>query len=163
MRANIAIPATLLLLAAAAVPATAQDDCTVEATPCPWVVAVDANGFVGATSWTFTQDEWHELTVSNLDEVSHTLTLSGYGTSLTVPADEDAMAVIQFTQAGTFTLTDMATGKTATLTITSGDSVEAQNSQNPTGNTSKGGPGFATPLALLAIAAVALVLVRKQG
>lgn len=160
MRAHIAVPATLLALAALAVPAAAQDDCTVEAMPCPWVVAVDANGFVGPTSWTFTQDEWHELTVSNLDEVGHTVTLSTYGTTVTVPADADGTAVIQFTQAGSFTLTDMPSGKTATLVITSGDSVEAQNSS--TGATSKGGPGFAMPLALLAVAGVAILMVRRQ-
>lgn len=162
MRAAFALPALLFL--ATAIPATAQDDCTVEATPCPWIVPVDGNGFVGTASWTFTQDEWHQLTVHNVDDaqVAHTVTLTGYGVSVTAGPDDEASATIQFTEVGTFTLKDMPSGKMTTITVTAGDSVDAQNSGGATGNTSKGGPGLGMPLALLAVAGVAMLMVRRK-
>jgi hypothetical protein len=146
------------LLALALMPAaTAQSDCTSSATPCPLVVVVDANGFGQDKSWAITQDEWYAITVYNLDDKAHTVTLSGYDVTLQAPADGEASAVVQFTRLGSFQLKDAPTGATATITVVGADSVDYEEGRaDGSGNPIKKSPGLAIGLLALGLVAVAL-------
>lgn len=159
MRHAIAL-ASVLLLAATALPATAQEDCS-DPESCPWTVSVDGTGFIIDTDWTFTQDEWANLTVQNTDEAAHTVTLSGYGVTVQVAGDDEASVPIQFTTAGTFTLTDSPTGKTATFHVVAGDAIDAGSSSGAGAAGTGKAPGLELPVLLLGLAALGVIARRK--
>ena len=159
MRHPLALAAVLLL--AAALPVTAQEDCSDPET-CPWTVSVDETGFIIDTDWTFTQDEWANLTVENTDEAPHTVTLSGYGVTVQVAGDDEASVPIQFTQAGTFTLTDSPTGKTATFHVVAGDAIDEGSSSGAAGAGTGKAPGLGLPALLLGLAAVGVAVRRHR-
>lgn len=160
------LPTLLSLLAALAVAAplaAAQDDdgCT-HADPCPWVVDVDANGFQSYVEdeVTYTVGDWYEIMVFNDDtNQSHTLSLSGYDKTVTVPKDGMASdtGAFQLTKVGTFQLTDAPTGDKIVVHVVQGDSVASQGSSS---SGSKGGP--ALPFVILALSLVALAAALRR-
>lgn len=166
-----ALPAALAVAAALAVlpSASGQADGCVQADPCPWLVEVDAHGFVGESSWNFTQGDWYTLSVGNSDAAAHSVTLALAGREIRVEVgpDSDAeSAGFNFTTAGTFRLvTDH--GHQGTVRVVVADVVDleqgvADESGNPrtSGTSSKGTPGPA--LALVAAGLAAALLARRR-
>ena len=165
-------PAAALAFAAALAllpPASGQADGCFQADPCPWLVEVDAHGFVGTSAWNFTQGDWFVLSVGNSDAAAHSvaLALAGREIHVEVGPDSDAeSAPFNFTTAGTFRLTTDH-GHQGTVRVVPADVVDyeqgvADESGNPrtTGTSSKGTPGPA--LAWLAAGLAAALLVRRR-
>lgn len=149
MRTLLALP---LLAILAIAPVAAQDGCT-QASPCEWVVAVGADGFL-ESDWTWTEGDWLRLVVDNGDDVAHTVTLEGTGIAVTAPnIDEAASAPFQL-EVGAYTLRDQPSGHTASATVVEGDAVDAAASSS-----NKGMPGFES---VLGIAAVGLALFLRR-
>lgn len=167
MRTYLALLAAALL--AAALPATAQDDACVQAEPCPWDVVVDASGIVESSLAAFTVGDWYNLTVSNDDlDAEHTVTLSRYGVSLSVPPLSDRTMMIHFTQTGTFELSEAPKGTTLSIQVVEADSVDFDNgvvdeNGNPRTAATSGGSG--TPgveIGVLACAVLAVAILARR-
>jgi hypothetical protein len=160
---RLLLPLAALALALAAVPAAAQDACT-QSSPCLWEVVVDQPGFIGESAWNWTAGDWMRLTVANDDDKAHTVTLSGYGVQLQVPALEERSQVVQLTQAGHFQLSDAPSGDTVDVTVVNGDVVDYEkglidangNAAAGSGSSSGRVPGLGLPVLLLALLAAAL-------
>lgn len=145
-------------------PASGQADGCVQADPCPWLVEVDAHGFVGESEWNFTQGDWYTLALGNSDAAAHSVTLALAGREIQVQAGPDGdaeSAPFNFTTAGTFRLaTDH--GHQGTVRVLAADVVDyeqgvADESGNPrTGTTTKGTPGPAPAVAAAGLAAALL-------
>jgi hypothetical protein len=162
-------PLAALALVATLPAAHAQDACT-QASPCPWDIAVDQPGFIGESSWNWTAGDWMLVTVSNTDNVTHTVTLAGYGLSLSAAPDGgEKSQAIQLTQAGTFQLADSPSGDTVPVHVINGDVVDYQKGLIDTnGNAATTGtagasssahrrlPDLGLPLVALALVGVAL-------
>jgi MYXO-CTERM domain-containing protein len=165
--AALAAAAVLALLPSA----SGQADGCVEADPCPWLVEVDAHGFVGDSAWNFTQGDWYTLSVGNSDTAPHSVTLALPGREVTVaagPESDAESAPFNFTAAGTFRLaTDH--GHQGTVRVVAADVVDyeqgvADESGNPrTSTTSKGTPGPALAWAAAGLAAALLARRRPRA
>lgn len=170
MRILTPLAATLALLALPAAHAQASDSCT-QASPCLWDVVVDRPGFIGEPSYNWTVGDWMTLDVSNDDNATHTVTLSGYSIQLTVPSLGEKTQVVQLTQAGAFQLADAPSGGTIPVTVVNGDVVDYQNgliNANGKALTSAAGTGSAahTPslgLPLLVGALIAVAATRRRA
>lgn len=166
MRFLLAIP-LLAATALAAVPAAqAQDACT-QSSPCPWDIVVDQPGFIGDSSWNWTAGDWMKITVSNDDDVAHTVTLSDYGLTFSVPSLSEQSQTVQLTKSGSFDLKDAPSGDQVKVTVVNGDVVDYEKglidaSGNPlTSSSGKGRiPGLDLPL--LALGLVAAVAVARR-
>jgi hypothetical protein len=148
------------VLAAAAVPAAAQDTdmpgCT-QANPCEVIVDLDANG-IDVQRTEFTRGDWILLSVFNDDDQEHTLTVEGKGISLTLAAgDINDTRPFELSSIGKVTLKDSPSGDTADLTV----GAEESFSSGASSGSGKGSPGLA-PLAIVgALVAVAAALRRR--
>jgi hypothetical protein len=148
------------VLAAAAVPASAQDTdspgCT-QANPCEVIVDLDASG-IDVQRTGFTRGDWILLSVFNDDDVEHTLTVEGKGVSVTLDAgDINDTRPFELSSVGKVTLKDSPTGDTADLAVAAEDSFSSGGSSGA----GKGSPGLAPVLAVGAFAAVAVALRRR--
>jgi hypothetical protein len=163
--------AALALATLSTLPAAqAQDACT-QSSPCPWDVEVDQTGFVGDSSWNWTAGDWMQLSVANDDNVTHTVTLSGHGVSITVGAVDEKSQVVQL-KAGSFQLADTPTGDTVPVTVVNGDVVDYQKGLIDRNGTPLGtGAGSSTSkarvpgleLPALAVALLAVALARRAA
>ena len=115
---------TAATFALAALPAAqAQDACT-QSSPCPWDVVVDQPGFIGESSWNWTQGDWMTLSVANDDTVAHTVTLDGYGLTFSLAAGQEQSKVVQLAKSGGFQMKDQPSGDAVTVTVVNGDVVD---------------------------------------
>lgn len=164
MRATLAL-LSAGLLAPLALAQSAGDEGCERTNPCPWVVDVDDKGFqfYVADEQTFSRGDWYELLVFNDDlNRSHTITLTGHEVSVTVPADgmSQDTGAFQFSELGTFELRDAPTGDKITVHVVEGDALSGTGSDSPSDEDGEGAPGL--PLALLAVALVGSVLLRRR-
>lgn len=170
MRIRAAL-AFLTLLVAALAPAglAAAQSGNTASNPFPLAIAVDSTGFVAESSWNVTAGDWANITVSNDDEVAHTVTISGLGLTFSVQAVGEQSRVVQLSRPGSFGVSDAPSGDSGTLTVVNGDVVDYENhlidangkavssGSGITATTGSGRvPGFELPLLAIALAAAAL-------
>jgi hypothetical protein len=162
----------LLALAPAGLAQTDEPGCGDDGSrPCEWVVAVDAEGIVEGGELNATAGEWLRLTVSNLDEQAHTVTVEGLGVRVDVPAIDARSATFQATREGDFVLLDQPSGTTGALhvlpasaDVVSHDTSGAAGAGGTGRGTSegRGTPGPGAAFAVAALAAAALASARRR-
>jgi hypothetical protein len=160
--------AALTLAVALAPQAQAQDSCS-QASPCPWDLVVDSPGFIGEGEWNWTAGDWMRISVANDDDVAHTVTLSGYDLTFSIPALEERSQTVQLTKAGTFQFADQPSGDGVDVHVVQGDVVDYEKgisdaNGNPVSSGSSGTgrvPGVELPLLVLGLAAAVLAARRS--
>jgi hypothetical protein len=172
---RLPLAAALVALVAGSLPANAQSDAGCEETnPCALVLDVDADGFSNPPDVSlFTQGDWWEIDVFNLDDEEHVVTIDGFDVSVTVPPGENvASGGFEFDVAGSYNITDSPSGDSLPIEVTEGDAVEEE--EEPTdpgretdeddsvpGDSDNGTPGLGAALTLVTLAAMALA--RRRG
>ncbi len=157
----------LILALALLVPsALAQDDACTEASPCEWVIEVDADGYTWNTPdgpiYNGTLGDWYRFSILNADDQAHTMTWPEYGLSWTIDGP-DLMDTepFQLTLDGQFFLEDVPTGDDAILNVFIADVVDQEQAASP----SEDGPGVSQPgpaVVLVGLALLALVAVSRR-
>ena len=164
----------LLAFLPAALAQTDEPGCgDAQSRPCEWVVGVEADGIVEGAEMNVTAGEWVRLSVENLDEAAHTLTVEGLGARVEVASYDVGTVTFQATRQGEFVLRDQPTGDTGMLHVlpagadvsggtgtgaTDGTGTMAQDRSSST--SAKGMPGFG--LALLVASLAGALLLRRR-
>ena len=143
MRLITSVLLLLLPAALAAVPSSlAQDSGCTAADPCPWVIHVNATGFVqtdGDEGWVWDEGDVVSIELFVDDDPAHTLTLSDDVSWTGAGYDGDAgpyteHGTLTLDQWGSFTLTDETTGATTGVRV-----IGLAETTGPTGDGGDGG------------------------
>jgi hypothetical protein len=166
------VPLALAALAAvaAAPAATAQTGCD-QSDPCPLPISVDEQGFQDAFDLNFTLGDWWELDFSNWDEnASHTITLSGYGVSVTLGdfdhgGLEGKQQKVHFTKTGCFDLRDSPSNDVAKVRVYKSDTNDLDAGVTSEADPCRGGGGIPAPEwpVLIVVTAGLALLARRRA
>lgn len=159
MRVLLVLVLSVLL---SALPATMAQDpdgepgC-VEANPCEFIVAVDAEGFSDVSVTEFTSGDWVVVTLVNHDTAAaHTVKLGSHALDFTVAADDvEDSEPFRLGTAGKYTLTDQPSGDVRDITVLSSEEFDDE-AEDP-----QGAPGLEGALLLAGLAMAAVVARRR--